>query len=87
MKYFKKAGTVSQRHKADDLLYDIEKLTNHQEADYYHKQLHPFSQKKGYDYETYLKLLESVKYQIETGQRERKEPQTIVATARNKVLT
>lgn len=85
MKLFKRLSTRKQRLEASALLVEIAELTNMKEAVYYEKELLPYSRKNGYD--KYLELLKSVKYQIETGQRARKAPITIVCTAVNKVLT
>ena len=78
-------STRKQRLEASELLVEIAALTGLKEAVYYEKELLPYAKKHGYN--KYLELLKSVKYQIETGQRERKAPITIVCTAVNKVLT
>ena len=85
MKLFKRLSTRKQRMEASALLAEIAELTSLKEAVYYEKELLQYARKHGYD--KYLELLKSVKYQIETGQRERKHQITIVCTAVNKVLT
>lgn len=78
---------IKQKNEAREILKEIEKKTSHEEAEYYKKQLIPASNRFKYNYETYVKLLDEVRRQVNAGFRERNEPKVIVATARIKVLT
>lgn len=79
-----KLFTSKKKAMEQDLLYQIAKLSSKEDAKYYKSKLD--SKKNVYGFETYIKLLECVKGLLQAGLGKRNSAETIVKTARIKVL-